>query len=197
MIQTSEAVGDDERAGISDAFAEVLAYGRKVARDLALTGVAEDSCRVQEALPSEHKSGYGFYGLEDEVTAPVRARHRSIGGWRVHSRLLSESLRLDEHGNQEGIAVARTVREIWLLRNGDLQEVTLTTDSHGTTTVDAAPLSEEVAVAINDREQWRQERTHQPGERLLHRTAILTPTVDEECAGLEEVLTRLRSRMNR
>lgn len=197
MIQTSDAIGDGERAGVTTAFAEMLAYGRKVARDLALTDVAEDSCRVQEALPPEHKSGYGFYGLDDEVTAPVRARYHGIGGWRVHTRLLAETLRLDEHGNQDDIALARTVREIWLLRNGDLQEVTLETDSDGATTIESAPLSEEVAAAINDREQWRQERTHHGGERLLRRTAILTPSVDDDFAAMEELLTQLRSRMNR
>lgn len=197
MIQTSEAAGPDEHAGVSAAFAEVLAYGRKVARDLALTGVQEDAYKVQEALPPEHTSGYGFYGLDDEVTAPVRARYRSIGGWRVHSRLLAETLRLDLHGNQQDIAVARTVREMWLLRNGDLQEVTLTTDADGATTVSSGPLSEEVASAINDREQWRQERTHRQGTRLLRRTVILTPTVDEEFAAMEEILSQVRGRMNR
>src|SRR5690625_2776247 len=104
MIATHDELGSDDRPDGSAAFARVLAYGRKVARDLALTGVPEDSYAVQEARQPPPHSRYGFAGFGDDVSAPIRERRSSIGGWRVHRRLLDETIRLDERGNQVGPA---------------------------------------------------------------------------------------------
>ncbi len=198
MIATNDELHPEDRPDGSAAFARVLAYGRKVARDLALTGVPEDSYAVQEARQPPPHHRYGFAGFADDVSAPVRERRSSIGGWRVHRRLLDETIRLDERGNQVGPATARTVREIWLLRSGALQEAVLHTETDGACTATSAPLTEEVAHAITDAEQWRQERSSHAGVRLLRRTAVLTPSeADPEFTALEELLHELRGRMER
>ena len=198
MIATSDAVTPDDRSNGSPAFTRVLAYGRKVARDLALTGVPEDSYAVQEARQPPRKEEFGFHGFGDDIRAPIRERRLSLGGWRVHRRLLDETIRLDELGSQVGPATARTVREIWLLRSGGLQEAVLHTEADGVTTAQSSPLTEGVAASINDTEQWRQERSSHAGVRLLRRTAILTPSAaDPEFGALEGALDELRERMNR
>ncbi|HIZ34201.1 MAG TPA: hypothetical protein H9815_00350 [Candidatus Ruania gallistercoris] len=198
MIATSDAVAPDERPNGSPAFARVLAYGRKVARDLALTGVPEDSYAVQEARQPPRKEQFGFYAFGDDIRVPVRERRLSLGGWRVHHRLLDETIRLDEVGSQVGPATSRTVREIWLLRTGALQEAMLHTEADGVTTAQSTPLTEAVAASITDAEQWRQERSSHAGVRLIRRTAILTPSgADPELSALEEALDEVRERMNR
>ena len=198
MIATNDVSGPDDRPDGSPAFARVLAYGRKVARDLALTGVPVDSYAVQEARQPPPQHRYGFAGFGDDVSAPVRERRLSIGGWRVHTRLLDETVRLDERGNQVGPAVSRTVREVWLLRSGGLQEAVLHTEADGACAAQSSPLTEPVAHAITDAEQWRQERSSHAGVRLLRRTAILTPSeADPEFTALEGLLHELRGRMER
>ena len=198
MIATSDAVTPDDRPNGSPAFTRVLAYGRKVARDLALTGVPEDSYAVQEARQPPRKEEFGFYGFGDDIRVPIRERRLSLGGWRVHRRLLDETIRLDERGNQVGPATSRTVREIWLLRSGALQEVVLHTEADGACSAQSAPLTEGVAHAITDSEQWRQERSSHAGVRLLRRTVVLTPSeADPEFAALEGLLRELRGRMQR
>ncbi|WP_022919405.1 hypothetical protein [Ruania albidiflava] len=198
MIATNDELRPEQRPDRSGAFAQVLAYGRKVARDLALTGVPEDSYAVQEARQPPPHARYGFAGFADDVSAPVRERRSSIGGWRVYQRLLDETIRLDERGNQVGPATSRTVREIWLLRSGALQEVVLHTEADGACSAQSAPLTEGVAHAITDSEQWRQERSSHAGVRLLRRTAVLTPSeADPEFAALEGLLRELRGRMQR
>lgn len=198
MIATSDELAPEDRPDGSPAFARVLAYGRKVARDLALTGVPEDSYAVQEARQPPRKEEFGFYGFGDDIRVPIRERRLSLGGWRVHHRLLDETIRLDEVDSQVGPATSRTVREIWLLRTGGLQEAVLHTEADGATTAQSAPLSEAVAASINDTEQWRQERSSHAGVRLLRRTAILTPSAaDPEFTALEQKLGEVRERMNR
>lgn len=198
MIATSDAVTPDDRSDGSPAFTRVLAYGRKVARDLALTGVPEDSYAVQEARQPPRKEEFGFYGFGDDIRVPIRERRLSLGGWRVHRRLLDETIRLDELGSQVGPATSRTVREIWLLRSGGLQEAVLHTEADGATAAQSSPLTEGVAASINDTEQWRQEPSSHAGVRLLRRTAILTPSAaDPEFGALEEMLDKVRERMNR
>lgn len=198
MIATNDDLGPDKSAESSTAFASVLAYGRKVARDLALTGVPEDSYAVQEARQPPPQSRYGFAGFADDISAPIRERRTSVGGWRVHRRLLDETIRLDERGNQVGPATSRTVREIWLLRGGGLQEALLHTEADGATTAQSSPLTEAVARAVTDAEQWRQERSSHAGVRLLRRTAILTPSeADPEFTAPEGLLRELRGRMER
>src|SRR5699024_10430524 len=130
--------------------------------------------------------------------APIRERRSSIGGWRVHRRLLDETIRLDERGNQVGPATSRTVPEIWLLRSGALQEVVLHTEADGAGGAQSGPPTEQVAPAAPAAEQWRQERASHAGVRLLRRTAILTPSeADPEFTALENLLGELRERMER
>lgn len=198
MIATSDELAAEGGSHGTPAFAQVLAYGRKVARDLALTGVPEDSYAVQEARQPPRKEEFGFYGFGDDIRVPIRERRLSLGGWRVHYRLLDETIRFDEVGSQVGPAASRTVREIWLLRSGGLQEAVLHTEADGGTTAQSAPLTEEVASSINDTEQWRQERSSHAGVRLIRRVAILTPGgADPEFTALEEALDEVRERMNR
>ena len=119
-----------------------------------------------------------------------RRRDRAIGSNRASSCSAGRSVRSP--------ATSRTVREIWLLRSGALQEVVLHTEADGACAARSDPLTEQVAHAITDAEQWRQERSSHAGVRLLRRTAILTPSQeDPEFTALEGLLRELRGRMER
>lgn len=192
MSQTNSSFSANNYAQTQTGVAEALAYGRKVARDLELSSVAEDTYVVRTARYRTPVSGYGFVDLVFDETLPRAERTAGIGGWRVHSRVMDELVKVHEFEEVTEHILSRDVEEIWLLRNGDLQLAKLHTDEDGYTSVQSAPLDENTIATLGDHEQVREERL-KLGK--IHRTLVLTSQNQDGSCVLEDALTALRQRI--
>ncbi|MBZ2199120.1 hypothetical protein [Occultella gossypii] len=197
MSETVEEPSDLAAAEPNDpiAFTHVLAFARKVAHELEAARVPQDEWVSQEYRPPRAAEQFGWHELGESVLVPTLERREPIGGWRVTGTLVEEFFVTDSKGERIGADASRRVHEFWLLRTGELRDVTLTTDASGATTATRTAVDPRAVADLVRVPEWTEDTTRVHGRLRVHRYRTDADAVHADPApALSQLLTTLRRR---